>query len=612
MRLGTKSCSECRRRKIRCTYKGGNGRCEQCRVHKLHCKPQEPGSRQAPSSSSASSRKTLPDVTDENDVGFDGHAENLDDAPLLHFLRYGAASPSSQPSPRQAPEYRSAYSAPDPLQGLVPRSKTLVTILEFTQRYWSVWPLASETDERGHSSFPSTVATAVHFVGESMRSPNLGIVARCLCWLALCLQQLPKGFQDSEAHLPLPISDLPSLYMDHVDAIISNLEAHVCNRDCIEALILQYKVHVNGGRPGRAWRCTRRAIDNALLLGMHRDKSASSHSRWLWNSLWRSDRHLSLCLGLPYAVPESLIESSDDGESSIPLDRVMHRIHLVCGQITDRDLAQRDSSYLATAKIAEEMDCIREMIPKEWSTLDDTDQGLATPLGVTFWKRATVFFFHYALLVMHLPYLLKAAEDRKFEYSRLVVLESAQTMVEIYAKMKTCGGIPIICDFLDFTAFTAAMILATDLISNSSSRLIEENERIWLLITGLSADFRHTADMMNCKVASQSAEVLDHLYAARHGVYDGPEVYQVRIPYFGLVSIKQPRYGRSVDDAVTSQVLPDVCNPYSTVEFSSNFFDFRLPMEWQDIDELGQDWTGESALDDTYGWNAVYEFNGVS
>ncbi|TQV99830.1 hypothetical protein V2A60_005260 [Cordyceps javanica] len=41
MRLGTKSCAECRRRKVRCIFLPGQDRCDACRAHDSSCVPQE-------------------------------------------------------------------------------------------------------------------------------------------------------------------------------------------------------------------------------------------------------------------------------------------------------------------------------------------------------------------------------------------------------------------------------------------------------------------------------------------------------------------------------------------------------------------------------------------
>lgn len=43
MRLGTRSCAECRRRKVRCVYPPNNPTCEECALHDVRCTPQRPG-----------------------------------------------------------------------------------------------------------------------------------------------------------------------------------------------------------------------------------------------------------------------------------------------------------------------------------------------------------------------------------------------------------------------------------------------------------------------------------------------------------------------------------------------------------------------------------------
>src|ERR1700712_1214872 len=54
MRMGTRSCAECRRRKVRCIFPTAGAICKECLVHDSHCVPQK--------SSRASRPKTEQDV----------------------------------------------------------------------------------------------------------------------------------------------------------------------------------------------------------------------------------------------------------------------------------------------------------------------------------------------------------------------------------------------------------------------------------------------------------------------------------------------------------------------------------------------------------------------
>jgi hypothetical protein len=40
VRLGTKSCTECRRRKVKCVFDDDQAECQQCNRHSLTCQPQ--------------------------------------------------------------------------------------------------------------------------------------------------------------------------------------------------------------------------------------------------------------------------------------------------------------------------------------------------------------------------------------------------------------------------------------------------------------------------------------------------------------------------------------------------------------------------------------------
>ncbi|KAM5354707.1 hypothetical protein ACJ41O_001354 [Fusarium nematophilum] len=626
MRLGTKSCAECRRRKVRCTFSEGQDKCRQCTLHKTVCKSQEealnaPGDVQSRLGSIEESIRVLcqslgqqPDqvarrlrtavissalganlsesLVIEGDDS-DG-ADAFDEAPLLQYLR-GTLSTQSRLPARPASQPRKGVLPAGSINYLIPDSSTLVSILQYTQHFWSIWPLASlfATTEESFG-FPTDVPSAVSFIDESLRSADPGIVAKCLSWFCICLQELPKDFENT-TRLPLRARDLIYYYLDVVDGLFQRNSQPVCNLNFIQALLLQYELFIFMGRPCRAWKCIRTGLDNAMLLGLHRPGQSRQRNE-IWSMLWQQDRHLSLFLGLPYAVSESYIEPVAD--ESLPLEkRILHRITIICGHIIDRDQLQKEASYSTTMRIAEEVDQLRDMIPKKWWTPGDS--GASIPFGLAFWRRALILFFHTTNNLLHLPYVAMAVPDKRYEYSRATALESAEGMVVAYQNIRALGDVPMSCDFLDFVAFSAAAILAADLVSQISHQLIEE--RRWSLVTSLAGGMRKTAEVLDCPVAEQSAEVLEYLHAAQHGAYTGPEHYEVTIPYFGRMRIRRPK--------AQDQQPTQVDMPPSLVELESNVFGFRLPGEFQTMNELGEDWTGLD-LDFSYDWQGVFEFGG--
>lgn len=187
-------------------------------------------------------------------------------------------------------------------------------------------------------------------------------------------------------------------------------------------------------------------------------------------------------------------------------------------------------------------------------------------------------------------------------------------MTKIYQEIGAYDGVPVNCGFLDFGIFSVAVVLAADLVSPPSQQSFEEEEWLWTMVVELAQNFRHTAHMIDCMVATQSAEVLEYLYAARHGTYDGPEPYEVAIPYFGTVHIRPPK--SQVQEAWSSTLdashQQEVYLSQSSIEFESNAFRIRQPIAGRSTYELAEDWTTALNLDGPYDWNCVFDFSGPS
>ncbi|WAO87008.1 Zn(2)-C6 fungal-type domain-containing protein [Fusarium falciforme] len=630
MRLGTKSCTECRRRKVRCIFPEGSDRCRQCKAHKAPCRPQ-----QAPSSDSPSTSSLSPDYVQSNEsavevlrlrecqrlglppdtslgaifthvVGESVSSRStssdqdldasvvLENAPLMKNLRETLPTQPSfeaelRPRPKDPFPNRSSMI-------YLPCAPTLVSIFEYTLQFWAIWPLAFTPTDTGERCFPDSVPMAVRFIQQSVISSNPGVVARALVWLSLCLQELPKDFnKDTPLSLPWKASKIIDYYLKEVDDLLQTHSSPVCNLEFIEALTLQYELFIFMGRPCSAWKSTRTALNNAMILGLH-GLAPNGRKKEIWNALWVQDRHLSLFLGLPYAVPEHFIRLDRVDENDALERKILRKVGIISGHITDRNCHQLESSYSSTARIIEEMDQLKEMIPTEW--WEPTEADITGYYGIDFTRRAIILFYYTTNKLLHLPYVRMAARDKRYDYSRTAAFESAEGMVRAYLNMRALGTAPMSCDFVDFMAFSGAAILAADLISKNSSRLAEEEERLWKLIMGLAKSMRDMTSVLDCVVAAQAAEVLENLHAARHGTFSGPENFEVTIPYFGRMRISRVE-------------KPAPALPQNVVEFGTNVFNMHLPTNLQASCELTENWSSGWDFDYTYEWQDVFNFEQI-
>lgn len=601
MRLGTKSCSECRRRKVRCKQDpaASLGRCHQCVLHGTVCKPQERDCQNEAAPEPVSRTPPRNNDTPESECAPASHST----APLLRFFGQ-ALSFSSPSSPQPHPQYpRNVVVVSPAVRDLLPPPNTLRLISRLTWPFWSVWPLASSLHE-----FPTTVDQASEFVDSHLLQPSSttpGRAAKCLTWLAACLQQLPK---DVSGVSTLDARQMVELFLAEADGIIRKSSSFQAPEEA-EALALQYKCFVNMGKPRRAWQATRAGLDRAVLLGLHRSQPCTvppQRARSLWATLWRQDRQSAVFLGLPYSVPNHFLNDEIENAETPLAERVLGRLNWVASRITERDqAADPEPSYSTTVSIMEEMENLASMIPNEAWQLQASNESECAQLGLPFWGRAALFFFHYINTLLHLPHILQARTSKKYAYSREAALNSAEKMLEIFAQFPTSGGLPVVCDYLDYAAFSGAMILATDLVSqpyNAESRCQlqsadekEEREcRLWHLILGFVETMKQKEALVACSVAGQAAQVLGHIHAARHGNYTGPDDHVFVIPYFGKIRFR---------------VTPVL----TAIELNTAAFSVRSPQCGMSITplELGEDWASQdcSYMDTSWDWSAVFNLD---
>ena len=693
MRLGTRSCAECRRRKVRCIFPHQSHTCLECAAHDTPCRKQ--GTINSISSedlaASENVQKRLEDLeqmvrticqavdlnmesssnddfqstttealrrlagpsslerrngdafegqtdsgrsesrwTSPDDIGFSSD-RSLDDAPLMSLFKQAMVI---QMDDEMTTGDRLDFAAKrqigvciDTLNTLLPEPTDLSLILELTARYWTIWPVwpitpnypSSEPD----SNLSNHVAQGREFILGSFRSRKAATVAKAVLWLALCIQQLPKSFYDLGRSLPEAPSLLLESYMTGAEALLNAIKADTGSSiEALESFLLQAKVHINMGKPRKAWLSVRFAMDAAILLGLHHSEgSASKEDKKLWTSLWQFERQLSLIQGFPSAISSSHSSLSLEMVGGLTVPNIMHGLSIVAGLINDRNSSSRKNDYSVTLKIEEQLNQYRDMIPRDWWDVTP-DSGL--PLQMVYSQRVAVFQLCLMYKHLHLPFMLKPSIEGNLEHSRATAMASSRQMLRAYDTFRNSSQCAMInCDLMDFHAFSAAIVLVIDLTSNRSGpRDVYQDALDWEMIAQLLKNLQHISQAMDCAVAEQAAQVLDYLIQAHRGLYADTEPFEVTIPYFGKVRIsKVPRehfYGETSLSSSGFQTnnARDASKtlPYAnTIELSADSFAplGRNPILDSTGDaELNADWTEVLDQGFDYDWNQTFYDNG--
>ncbi|OAP59347.1 hypothetical protein AYL99_06645 [Fonsecaea erecta] len=378
MRKGTKSCSECRRRKTKCTYRGGRlSRCDECYARGTPCLSQDKGPKTTPAISVTSTNAdgkadeakyslrervarledfveaylrnestTKSSISERNRNLHGGRTADTDPTPdeqaptstngrfrsnpILSLLNNGVitrTSHAANPSPVESAastEPSGFHPARFELLTLLPREPDLNTLIELSKDWWSSSP------HRFPELFDREATTAGEWrsvLNHELSLANPAATAKVFLWTVISAERLnDEIFHDGTFRDPTAVATLESRVLPAIDRAVVFQEDVATTLPGIECLVLLSRYYCNQGGLRKAWHLCRRAIEYAISIGLDRLPSVyqnpipSDHPHHrqiaLWEAICFLDRYLSLLLGFPYGVRHSPLVSLKEGIES--------------------------------------------------------------------------------------------------------------------------------------------------------------------------------------------------------------------------------------------------------------------------------------------------------
>jgi len=440
----------------------------------------------------------------------------------------------------------------------IPNTRELMLILRAGQSALNIWSGAFP-DELGIAGNGFLERLRDH-IYRSLHSDSMADAAKVVHCLALHIQQLPTDFDTTKIGLLAPLSDLQETYMIAAESLLASDEGPAGTVDGLECMILQSDYYINLGNLRKVWLIVRRALSLAQLLGLQRKIDAEQRPKLalrqtaIWSELWQRDRGFSLILGLPYATLESQVPqltSNNDDSDLQSTERFLRDLGIAMGHIIRRDQDPKGTTYSITLQIEEELEeCQSIMSAKWWDFTPSPD----TPTDVLCGMFVAKMRFHTVQRLLHLPFLLKAFKNEKYQSSRLATLQSSREMINVYNVLRDEKR-PLLktCEMIDFQVFAAAMTLVVNLLACSqppAHRDLHREERDWQLVLQTAGELRRfSQSTKGCKVAALGARVLNDFSSLQKA--SAEEICKVDIPYFGRVEIQRrhARHNEHVPDA---------------------------------------------------------------
>ncbi|KKK26767.1 hypothetical protein ARAM_000364 [Aspergillus rambellii] len=248
------------------------------------------------------------------------------------------------------------------------------------------------------------------------------------------------------------------------------------NVESVECLALQGMYEVNAGNLRRSWLSFRRAITIAQLLGLHRGAVNSSEDlvetkrHHLWYQISRGERYLSTLLGLPSSTGSAGFPFDAAAAAAAwlsPEDLYHKNLYHISGLILARNQEPCTHSFSTTQRIGEQLDALAAQMPAAWWEIPRTILNTRTKEASAQFERIMCQIWHFELATLaHLPFMLRAATDRRYEYSHISCLDASRNLIKRWIAIHQSPRTTLVfSNLLEFQTFTAATTLVLGLLA---------------------------------------------------------------------------------------------------------------------------------------------------
>ncbi|KAF5603975.1 Zn(II)2Cys6 transcription factor (Eurofung) [Fusarium pseudocircinatum] len=527
-RKGTKSCTECRRRKIRCVrIPEDSPTCRQCVERSTSCLAQVSKShtRQAQRLSSRSRITQLESQVSQLTKTINDIHVKLGGESLLHLEQQIDQTPISEGSDDESTnsegliaeessgfrslfhnDFLSSDTGQQHEQILDRRTKAMASLCDRVRpAIQRLIPSKEETAEMLVVSFdwlqmlasllpqPSAADSHQDLLAryDDMCRPDVDVVdlASWLLTLAITAQQIPQESRDMNPqslgprrrlHFSRAVSDAIETLVLSNDRLVSNIPGLGLGLHYVRLLMGRGDLH-------GAWLKLRHFIALGELMALPKAMQSARHKATnelldedtarraqVWDLMCTIDRLVGLFLNLPpytrsFSNMTSLLPVMVDGavQTSVYLNRLMD----IAGKIHSLDdpsglLESKPSPHTATLEVAHKARALVSETPESWWIIN-TDDDLKP-------DHVVHFVHHCTVMKAYLPNVLRQETSQDCRYSRLACIDACESVAQMYQfiRRKLPAGF-FSLNVLDLQAFTAVILL---LLFSHSSPLSEGHD----------------------------------------------------------------------------------------------------------------------------------------
>lgn len=374
------------------------------------------------------------------------------------------------------------------------------------------------------------------------------IVARTLLHLAICITSLPPEFDQTRLSNIWCLDATMQTYVSTVTTLITSSDELMLTLHGLETLLLLAIFHMNSANLRQAWLVIRRGLNLAHLMGFHRIITqpecdppvlAVQNAKMIWRNLVNLDRYLGLHLRLPFAADEY----------PLPEDADLHcahrsRVNDLSRQVADLEREVSPQAYAAALALDEKLESTMKELPREFWEVPNIPSTARSPESFATLERLMVQMWHFEMKIfIHLPYLLRAPRDSRYEFSKVTALQASRNILMRWFALRNASITQACCRFAEIGVFIAAVTLVLDIVielgMKEKSEVQKSKGTDFAMICRLIGEMEKLAKASSReKIAARSAVVLKKMLSSLDPARGPMGKARLTIPFFGTIELE--------------------------------------------------------------------------
>ncbi|KAF2203591.1 hypothetical protein GQ43DRAFT_411348 [Delitschia confertaspora ATCC 74209] len=409
------------------------------------------------------------------------------------------------------------------------------------------WTILSSGYKPSKELFVNQDPNSVCLDLSAVAKEHVVVIARTLLHLSICIGTLPPEFDASRLPTISSLEATMQTYVSTVTDLVLSSDEQMSTLPGLETLLLLVHYQCSTSHHRQAWLTVRRALNLAHLMGLHRIVAQPSTAptseviegaKFVWRQLVDLDRFLSLHLRLPFASDSYPYFSNFH-------PTLTHRCHLsaISKEISSLEKPVSASTYASALAIDEKLDGLMKSLSQTFWTIPVINPSQQNPEQAEALQRLCVQIWHFELkILLHLPFLLRAAHEPRYEYSKVSALQAARNVVLRWFALRKSSATQVCSRVAELPVFIAAATITLDILAEMGTKDRAEVQRSrgsdFVMVCRIVGEMEKLARGSAREImARRSVNVLKRLLCCLDERRFRGEVVQVTMPYFGTVEL---------------------------------------------------------------------------